>query len=99
MPIADDPAAAGGAKPAADDPAAAGGAKPAADDPAAAGGANHASTADASIRESINKDSADIEDADVRESIALLRKRRIQAVTDSLLMVNHAAEKGLDLKH
>src|SRR3954462_9979717 len=51
-----------------------------------------------SIRATINKDPSSIDDPDVSSATEYLQKRRLLAVTDSLLMISHAAENGLDLK-
>lgn len=55
-------------------------------------------SADSTIRDSINKSSSGVDDEEFRDSVKILRRRRRQAVTESLLMINHAAEDGLELK-
>jgi hypothetical protein len=53
---------------------------------------------DGSIRSTINKDPSSVDDPDISSAAEYLQKRRLLAVTDSLLMISHAAENGLDLK-
>ena len=61
--------------------------------------------ADESIRGIISRDhpgfreiGADFSNSDFSSAVEYLHNRRLLAVTDSLLMISHAAEKGLDLK-
>src|SRR3954452_12608817 len=51
-----------------------------------------------SIRSTINRDPSAVSDTDVSSAVEYLQKRRLLAVTDSLLMISHGAENGLDLK-
>src|SRR3954452_1042939 len=51
-----------------------------------------------SIRSTINRDPSSVSDTDVASAVEYLQKRRLLAVTDSLLMISHAAENGLELK-
>ena len=54
--------------------------------------------ADESLRGAIHRDASDFRDSDFSSAVEYLHNRLLLAVTDFLLMISHAAEKGLDLK-